>query len=109
MMNLTQEQVDIIEFIFERELKPPFKTSADKFKSKIYITNIDETVIAEYELFSKKMFLKIRPYYVNLRDKICLVLELPYNGLDWWAITKINLALWFEKELNLKIDTIWWT
>ena len=96
------DEIELIHFIFERELKPPFTNGEKYSRDRHSYYNRDNEIIG---WLSAAIKFSIRPDYFlsNIKYKICQVFEFPYDTRDWWIAIKSHIKSWMGNQLNLKL------
>ena len=103
-LNINDEQgIEILHFIFERELKPPF-TRGNRLGHYLYY-NRDGEIIG---MIPYSGFFSINVTQRNdIGYKVRQLFGYPYNNLEWLYATIPHLKSWMENQINVKLDTIW--
>ena len=101
-----EDEIDLLHFIFERELKPPFRSDvkADVYGDYWYYNRNNEWI---GWLTPKKHFSIIYdPFEINITDKVRQAFGFSRNTPNCWYVTKPHLKSWLEAQINTKIRKI---
>lgn len=96
---LTTEELELIHWIFERELKPPFRWG-EKTDRQCY--NLKGEPIGWLDS-DNAFHLSRETFYHDINFKICEVFEPPYDGANWWYQIRPYLKSWLENLTNIEI------
>ena len=119
---LDEDEIDILYFIFERELKPPFKKGEQAHKGvNQYYNRNDEEIGYLYsdqyydrdgefigQLYSLRKTFSIiyDPFWINIEHKVCQVFQFSYETGEWWNAIEPHLKSWLEDQLNIKLNVV---
>ena len=100
-----EDELELLHFIFERELKPPFqKGKKDNFGRYSYYNRDGDCV--GWLKTRTKYFMVTDSFWDNIKYKICSAFGFSYDTWDWWYAIKPNLKSWLEDQLNVKFNNI---
>ena len=105
-LNINDEQgIELLPFIFERELKPPFSKGDKDIYDRDTYHNRNNEIIGR--LNSADIFIiDPYPFWLNIKDKVCYVFGFSSKKVDWWYPIKPHLKSWMETQLNIKLNVL---
>ena len=99
-----EDEIDILYFIFERELKPPLR-EGEKDKDGDYpYYNRDGEYIGY--LGPTGHFAVINPIWTNIQYKVCQVFQFSYDNWIWWYAIHPYQKSWLENQINVKVKYV---
>ena len=104
-LNINDEQgIELLYFIFERELKPPFRRGGkDDYGNYLYY-NRDDGYIGVLDSYMN--FYVYLIYHENIRYKVCQAFGFSRSTWDWWSVINPHLKSWIEAKLSIEINTL---
>ena len=108
-LNIDDEQgVELLHFIFERELKPPFrKGEMDEYGDYPYYNRDGEKIgYLNFSVSYEYLTLFYDPFGYNIKDKVCQVFEFSYDAWGWGGPIMPHLKSWLEDQLNIELRVI---
>ena len=105
-LNINDSQgIELLNFIFERELKPPFRKGEKDEDGDYPYYNRDGEYIGYLDSIENAINVKY-PFVLNIKYKVCQAFEFPYNTRDWWDAINPHLKSWIENQINLKLRRV---
>lgn len=100
-----EEGIEILYFIFERELKPPFMKGDEDSNGSYKYYNRDGEYIGH--LTSDNRFILIKdPFFASIRHKMNQIFEVPKITYISWLLIRRYIKPWMELQLNFNIIQI---
>lgn len=101
----TQEELELIHYIFERELRPPFRRGRKlNLVTSLYYNKDDEFFGI---LHTDNSFLvRSDPFFNEILVKIKTIIEFDSKPIDLRSMIKPILRNWLKSQLNIEINRI---
>lgn len=102
---ITKKNLKLLHFIFERELRPPFRQCDENRSDRRYYCNTNNEIIGVLN-WHHNFIITIDPFLWNLKDKLCQAFGFLPHEWDWYHEVKPHLKSWLENKLNIKFSDI---
>lgn len=104
-LNINDEQgIELLHFIFERELKPPFrKGKRDQDGHWVYYDRNGEEI---GWLYSNATFSIDSRIIDNIFYKVCDAFQTSPNTSVWWFAINSHLKLWLGDQINVNLINV---
>lgn len=100
-----EDEIDILNFIFEREFKPPFKMGDKNTRGdRTYFNNENNVLGILY--YNHLLQISHKQSIRNVKHKICQVFDFPFDNWDWYDSIYPHLMSWMGNKLNVEIRTM---
>lgn len=112
--DLTEDLLDMILFIFNRELKPPFvRGEADQWGNYLYFNKANELVgelrrSTQYAGAFSTFCFKNKEHYYNIVAKTHLIAEFPKDSVQWSTYFRLIFILYMSNRLGIKLYSVNW-
>lgn len=101
----TDDQIEILNYIFEIELKPPFsKGEMNKYGVYSYYNRDGECIGQFYPMNLFKVIDTKSFEYIKF--KIMTIFRIPKNY--WWELIYPHFISWLENEINVEVNHVYY-
>lgn len=104
-----EHDIELLHWIFERELKPPLRIGQQHINGWTdYYNRNDDIIGSMYEGHRKSFDIIKHPFLNDIKYKICQAFGFELKeSYDWWLSVKPYLKSWLEDRLNIEIKLLY--
>lgn len=107
-INIDEEDgIELLYFIFERELKPPFKRGDEVYPKNYAYFNNSNIFIGYFNYETNNFVFSNSDCLDEVKNKVCKVFGLnPNSRFSWWWPLKQHMKTWLQHKLNVNINYV---